>query len=52
MKSITSTNVKIPQVEDFDTEYIENYLKNRGYDLIRWAITDVGENEITVSVSY
>ena len=52
MKSITTANVKIPKIENFDNEYIENYLKNRGYDLIRWAITGVNEQEITVSVSY
>ena len=52
MKSISTINVKIPKIQNLDSEYIENYLKNSGYDVIRWAITDVGENEITVSVSY
>ena len=52
MKSITTSNVKIPKIENFDNEYIENYLANLGYDLVRWAITYIDENEITISVSY
>ena len=52
MKSITTSNFKIPKIENFDNEYIENYLKNSGYDVIRWAITDINLNDIILSVSF
>lgn len=52
MKSITTKNIKIPEIKDFDNDYIENYLKKSGYNHIRWAITDVSNSKITVSVSF
>lgn len=52
MKSITTANIKIPKIKDFDNEYIENYLKKSGYDVIRWAITDISNSEINVSFSF
>ena len=52
MKSITTASIKIPKIENLDNEYIENYLTKSGYSFVRWAITDVDENEITISVSY
>lgn len=52
MTKVITKNIKIPKIENFDNEYIENYLAQSGYDVIRWAITDFDENEITVSASY
>ena len=52
MKSIITSNVKIPKIKDFDNEYIENTLKTAGYDFVRWAITGINDSEITVSVSH
>ncbi len=52
MKSITTKNIKIPKIQNFDNEYIENYLKNSGYDTIRWAITGINNQEISLTVSY
>ena len=46
MKSIITTTVKIPKIKDYDDDYIENYVANLGYDVVRWAITAISENEI------
>ena len=52
MKSIITSNIKIPKIQDFDNDYIENTLKTSGYDFVRWAITGIDDFEITVSVSH
>jgi len=49
---IISDNIKINKVENLSTEYIENELKKVGIEPIRWAITKVEENTITITLSY
>ena len=49
---IISDNIKLDRVENVTTEYIENELKKQGIEPIRWAITDINENEITISLAY
>lgn len=45
-KSITIVSDKMPP----DNAFIEQELKNRSIKAIRWAITDVNKNELTLSV--
>lgn len=49
---IKSKIVKINKIENFDNIYIENSLINKKIDPVRWAIVDVNEGFIIVSVSY
>lgn len=49
---IVSENIKIKNIKEFSTEYIEGELKNLGFDFIRWAIVDVQEDFFIVCVSY
>ncbi|MBO7672133.1 hypothetical protein J6S88_01865 [bacterium] len=49
---IRTTTIKIKKTEIIDNDYIENSLKNSGYTAIRWAITDINNSEITLTVSY
>ena len=49
---IKSDIIKIPRIENFDNDYIENELSKKFAVVIRWAVVDVEENELVVSVSY
>ena len=47
---ITTRTVTIPYTND--NEVIENELRKRGIDPVRWAVVSVEDNELYVSVSY
>ena len=49
MASIKSTTVTLPQSVMYN---IEDELKKLGYDVLRWAIVEVQENSLIVSLSY
>ena len=49
---ILSKDIIIPSAEDFNSEYIENNLKQQGYDVLRWAITYFDGKNYTVNISY
>lgn len=46
---ITSEIIKIKKIKDFDNTYIESFLI--GKSVIRWAITDIDDEFITLNVS-
>lgn len=46
--AIVSKTVKIPFAKK---ECIESYLKELGYDVLRWAIVEVAQDNIVVSLS-
>ena len=50
---IVSESIKIPRVEKVSTEYIENELKKQNIiDPIRWAITDVNDENLIITLAY
>lgn len=49
---IKSDVVAINKIDNFDDVYIEQQLLSRFSNIIRWAVIDVAEQIITVSVSY
>jgi hypothetical protein len=49
---IKSEIVKLKKVENFDNLYIEQELKNLGFDVVRWALIEIDDEFLTVSVSY
>lgn len=49
---IKSDIVKIPRIENFDNDYVEQELSKLFSSVIRWAIIDVQENELIISVSF
>ncbi len=49
MSSIQSTTVKLPLNS---RENIEQVLNSIGYDVLRWAIVEVLDDSVVVSVSY
>lgn len=49
---IISKNFEIQIVRPVTTEQIEFGLSQLGIDPVRWAIVDVGENSVTVCVSF
>lgn len=49
---IKSTVVKIKKINEFENLYIEAQLNKLYKDVVRWAVVDVSESDIFVSVSY
>ncbi len=49
---ILSEEVKVKIPDEFTSEYIERELKERGYDVLRWAITDFDDKTYTLNISY
>ncbi len=49
---IKSAIVKIKKINNFDNLYIETELKRIYSDIIRWAVVDIDNVEILISVSY
>ena len=49
---IKSDIVKIPRIENFDNDYVEQELAKFFSSVIRWAIVDVQGNDLVISVSY
>lgn len=49
---IKSEIVKINKIENFDNIYIEKELSKLGKEPLRWAVVDVGDENIALSISY
>ncbi len=49
---IKSDVIKIKKIENFDNDYVEQELSKLFSSVIRWAIVDVQENDLVISVSY
>ena len=49
---ILSDCVKIKNVENVSTEYVETELKKQGIVPLRWAITGVDKTTLTISLAY
>lgn len=49
---IVSDNIIIKKVENLSTEYIEQELKKQGIVPVRWAITKIEQESITISLAY
>lgn len=49
---ILSDCVKIKNINDLSTEYVENELKKLGIEPIRWAITAQQNDTLIVSLAY
>lgn len=49
---IKTVSVKIPKQEIFDSKYIENQLNKQFKDIIRWAIIEIDNDFLNISVSY
>ena len=49
---IKSTLVSINKTDNFDNLYIESELIKRYKDIVRWAIVDINDKNISVCVSY
>ena len=48
---ITSKEIKIKKLSEFSSQYINEELKKIGFDVLRWAITDVDEEFYTVNIA-
>lgn len=52
MEKIISKTIEIETPElPPKTDFIENEIRNLGFEPIRWAITEVQNNKLTLSVS-
>ncbi len=49
---ISSSEIKIPKIDNPNSRYIEENLQKMGLKVIRWAIVGMDEKDLTVSVSY
>lgn len=49
---ITTKTIKLNRPDEFDNLWIENKLSELGFDVIRWAIVDINESNIILSVSH
>ena len=49
---IKSDTVKIKYINKLDNSYIENELAKVYKNIVRWAIVEIDENNIEVSLSY
>ena len=48
---IRTRTVKIPKIDGFDNDYVEKVFAQQNISPVRWAIVDVDDKEITLSVS-
>ena len=48
---ITSKEIKIKKTEEFSSEYVNSQLKEQGFDVLRWALTDIDDEFYTVSIA-
>ena len=48
---ITTKTVRIEIVENLSSGYIEEQLKMKGYDVLRWAITDYDNKFYTLDIA-
>ncbi len=49
---IRSSVVKIKKINNFDNIYIESELNKFCKDIVRWAVVDIKQDALSVSVSY
>ncbi len=49
---ITTQTIKLKKLSEFDNLWIENQLSTMGFNVIRWAIIDVTDGELIISVSH
>ena len=49
---ILSDCVKIKKVDNLSTEYVEDELKKQGIDPLRWAVSDMDDTTLTISLAY
>lgn len=48
---ITTKTIKIKMPNNVSSKYIEEQLKINGYDVLRWAITGIEENNYILDVA-
>ena len=48
---ITTKEVKIKIPSDFTSEYFETELKNMGFDVLRWAVTQTDGKYYTLNIA-
>lgn len=49
---ITTKTIKLKKPNEFDNLRIEKQLSDMGFNVIRWAIIDITETELILSVSH
>ena len=49
---ITTQTVKLKKPNEFDNLRIEKQLSDMGFNVIRWAIIDITDTELILSVSH
>lgn len=49
---IESKDIKIKKTDDLSSDYIETELKNKGYDVLRWAITGYDDENYIINIAY
>ena len=49
---IINSEIKIAKTDDVNSEYIENALKLKAIDFVRWAIVSVDEKEYVLNVAH
>ena len=48
---ITTKTIKIEIPKNLSSKYIEEQLKQKGYDVLRWAITGYEENNYIIDIA-
>ena len=48
---ITTKEVQIKIIDNLSSEYIEKEIKKMGYDVLRWAITNVDDDFYTLNIA-
>ena len=48
---ISAKEIKIKKIDNFDSDYIETVLENMGFDVLRWAITDIDDEYYTLNLA-
>ena len=48
---ITSKEIRIKKTEEFSSEYVNAQLKDLGFDVLRWAITDFDDEFYTINLA-
>ena len=51
MKRIVNKEVKIKKIDNLTSEYVDNTLKEYGFDVVRWVIIDTTDEKLIVSAS-
>ncbi len=48
---IITKTILIKKTEDLSSEYIESNLKELGFDVLRWAIVDIQDDNYVLSIA-